>query len=726
MLAASLAAVFSVAAQTEIPFANTIKIEPGDSHERIVEKAAHVVPNPRQMSALENEFIAFIHFGPNSFSGREWGTGMEDAKIFNPSGLDTDQWVRSMKDAGMKMVIITVKHHDGYVTWQSRYTDHGIMSSDFMGGKGDVLRALSESCAKYGMKLGVYLSPADLYQIESPDGLYGNLSQKTLRTIPREVEGRPFANQTKFEFVVDDYNEYFLNQLFELLTEYGPIHEVWFDGAHPKRKGGQTYNYTAWKELIHTLAPEAVIFGREDMRWCGNEAGRTRDTEWNVITYSADPDTLTQFQDMTVDDLGSREVLYKGQYLHYQPAETDVSIRDGWFYRDDEKQRVRSADDVFDMYERSTGGNSVLLLNIPPNKAGRFSERDSSVLAEVGRRIRDTYTVDLLRGSDAPAVLTDGDNRSAVEVTAPLVITLPQAITFNRLVLQEPVATNGERIEEHAVDAWVDGGWKQIANATNVGYKRTLRFPDVTTDRIRIRVNASRLTPSLSTVGAYRYNAHAPELACSRNLKGEVTISPKRGGFGDSAAANLSNGCVIHYTTDGSEPTTSSPVYDGPFVADNVTVKAVSVLNGETSPVMEQQFGMIKDGWTVAGVSAEMEKCAAANAIDANPRSFWAAEMPGAWIAFDLGKKNELRGFSYTPQTAAYGKGMIEKGTISVSDDGKKWRKVDTFEFGNLINDPVTRTHWFKKPVKARFVRIDAVEIAGDSKEAAIAEFDLF
>ena len=278
-------------------YQNTIPVEAGDSQEMIIEKAAHVVPTPNQLSALENEFIAFIHFGPNTFTKREWGTGHEDPKVFDLKTLDTDQWCEAMKAAGMKMVILTVKHHDGFVLWQSRYTTHGIMSTGFEGGKGDILKNLSASCQKYGLKLGIYLSPADLFQIESKDGLYGNLSQYTERVIPREVPGRPFANKTTFKFKVDDYNEYFLNQLFELLTEYGPIHEVWFDGAHPKRKGGQTYNYQAWKELIHTLAPEAVIFGREDVRWCGNEAGGTRPTEWNVVAYQANPDTMNHFAD---------------------------------------------------------------------------------------------------------------------------------------------------------------------------------------------------------------------------------------------------------------------------------------------------------------------------------------------------------------------------------------------------------------------------------------------
>src|SRR5574344_216012 len=342
-------------------YANVIRVNDSDSPEKIIEKAAYVIPTKNQMNALKNEFIAFVHFGPNTFTRMEWGSGKEDSSIFTLKHADTDQWCRAMKSAGMKMVILTAKHHDGFVLWQSRYTKHGIMSTDFESGKGDIMKQLSESCRKYGLKLGVYLSPADLYQIECPEGLYGNLSKYTMREIPREIPGRPFKNKTKFNFVVDDYNEYFLNQLFELLTEYDPIDEVWFDGAHPKTKGGQKYNYEAWRKLIRTLAPNATIFGREDVRWCGNEAGYTRDKEWNVIHYKENPDSMNVFMDL-YGDLGTREVLVsqdKPFYLHYQPAETNTSIREGWFYRDDIYQKVRNADDVFDIYERSVGGNSI-------------------------------------------------------------------------------------------------------------------------------------------------------------------------------------------------------------------------------------------------------------------------------------------------------------------------------------------------------------------------------
>lgn len=473
--------------------ANTNRIDANDSPEEIIAKAVATVPSPRQKAAMDREFIAFVHFGPNTFTGMEWGTGTENPAVFNPAGLDTDQWCRTLKDAGMKMVILTVKHHDGFVLWQSRYTDHGIMSSPYKGGQGDVLRELSESCRKYGLKLGIYLSPADLHQMED-GGLYGNGSEATLRTIPREVEGRPFADKRKFSFVLDDYNEYYLNQLFELLTEYGPVDEVWLDGAHPKRKGGQQYDYTAWRELIRTLVPDAAVFGREDLRWCGNEAGETRDQEWNVIAYAENPDSMRVYHDITDPVLGTRDVLLaqeKPFYLHYQPAETDTSIRDGWFWRNDDEQYVRTADEVFDIYERTVGGNSILLLNIPPNREGRFSERDVQTLEETGRRIRDTYGTDLSEGADLQI-----DGRTSI-------LKMPGRVTFNRIVLTEPVYRTGERVESFAVDIWKGGRWKEIHRGNNIGRKRIVRLDKVTSDRLRIRITDSRDEPVLGPISLH-------------------------------------------------------------------------------------------------------------------------------------------------------------------------------------------------------------------------------
>lgn len=495
-------------ATDKIEFANTIEIDPADSRSVVEAKAAHVLPTPLQADALDREFIAFIHWGPNTFTASEWGTGTEDPTVFNPTGIDADQWAQTMKEAGIKMVIFTAKHHEGYVLWPSRYTDHGIVQSPYQDGKADVMREISEAARRHGLQLGVYLSPADLYQIESPTGLYGNGSKQTPRVIPAPVEGRPFATDTTFTYVLDDYNEYFMNQLFELLTDYGPIHEVWFDGANPKPVGGQQYNYKAWIDLVHALAPEAVMFGTPDVRWCGNEAGETRESEWNVVPYSVHPDSLKGFEHNKDTDIGSIDKLLAGRYLHYQLPETDTSIRAGWFWRDDTAQHVRPAAELFDIYERTVGGNSVLLLNIPPNRDGRFSDRDVESLQGLGRMIQQTYGVDLAQGAQMATELADGDLTTAVDASKPIEVTLPEAVTFNRVVLAEPIRTTGERIEQHAVEAFVDGEWVEVARATNVGHKRILRFEPVTTDRLRVKVLKSRLQPSLSHLSLH---LHTPE-----------------------------------------------------------------------------------------------------------------------------------------------------------------------------------------------------------------------
>lgn len=725
--------IFQIYSQNNITPQNTIKIERGESKESIIYKAAHVVPTANQLDALRNEFIAFIHFGPNTFTRMEWGNGMEDPAVFDLKTVDTDQWCRSMKDAGMKMVILTVKHHDGFVLWQSRYTDHGIMSTGFQNGKGDILRELSNSCKKYGLKLGVYLSPADLFQIENPDGLYGNLSKYTKRTIPREVPGRPFKNKTKFEFVVDDYNEYFLNQLFEILTEYGEIHEVWFDGAHPKRKGGQTYNYAAWRELIHTLAPKAVIFGREDIRWCGNEAGGTRDTEINVVAYEVNPDTASVFHDMTAEDLGSREIIYNANYLHYQPAETNTSIREGWFYRDDTNQKVRSADDVFDIYERSVGGNSIFLLNIPPNREGEFSSRDIEVLKDVGSRIRETYDVNLLEGAKGPIELLDENNDTYLLLengVDEFVIILNGEKTINRIMLQEAIATHSERVEKHAVDAWVDNEWREIAVASNIGYKRILRFPEVTTSKIRVRVLESRLTPAISHISAHYYKTRPPQLDFSRDKDGVVTIAPMQTVFnwnpiGENAADNLNTGYEVYYTLDGSEPTLNSTKYESPLKVEYKTLKAASYINNARGAVRSEDFGVVKRDWALIGVSSQVNNRPALNAFDAVKRTYWQSEesTENPFISLDLGEKYLLKAFTYTPQTF-HSNGMMASGEIQISENGATWDTVEKFEFGNLINDPTPRTHYFEKPVTTRYIRLLVTGIAGVEKYVTISEID--
>lgn len=641
--------------------ANLKAVEQGDDMEAIIAKAARVVPTPRQFDYMKTEYIGFIHWGPNAFSRREWGTGKEDAALFNPATADTDRWCRTMRAAGMRMVVITAKHHDGYCLWQTRYTDHSVAGSPWKEGRGDVVGELAESCRKYGLKMGVYLSPADLYQIESPTGLYGNGSTYTERTIPRPVEGRPFEDQRTFRFEVDDYNEYFLNQLFELLTEYGPIHEVWFDGAHPKRKGNQQYTYDHWYKLIRELAPAAVIFGKgPDVRWCGNEAGNTRLSEWSVIPLPTHPDRC-EWPDLRGEDLGSRDKLKSAKYLYWLPAEVDTSIRAGWFYRD-ENQRVRPESEVFDIYERSVGGNATLILNVPPNREGRFADRDVASLLASGERIRRTYGDNLAEDAHCAArAVLDGDPRTYWQPCGPedaLIIRLPQRRPVNRFVFQEEVTGHGQRIEKHALDAWVDNEWRQVAKGTTVGHKRILRFETIATQRLRLRIIESRLMPAIASV-----SVHCADPAPI--LPDEIILTVPREGWKIHSVSSEHGG------------------YDGAKAFDGNPETFWHTYWGKPPP--------------------------------AHPHH----------LAIDMGRMFAIVGFTYLPrQDRRIPDSMIEDWRFEVSDDGEIWVEVAQGTFGNIFNDPTRRVERFK-PVTCRYVRLVSLSGADGKPYAGAAEIEV-
>ena len=730
----------------EIKPSQVIQVNPEDTPEQIIEKAALVIPSSVQMAYHRHEFIAMICLGPNTYTGREWGDGKEDPGIFNPTGLDIDQWCRAMTAAGIRLVVLVVKHHDGFCLWQTRYTKHGVMSSPWRQGKGDVLLDLSISCEKYGLKLGVYLSPADLYQIESSDGLYGNQSKYYERIIPRPVQGRPFRDKRFFRFNVDDYNEYFLNQLFELLTEYGPIYEVWFDGAHPKRKGNQQYTYEYWYTLIRELAPEAVIFGRgPDVRWCGNEGGRTRDSEWNVIPLDVHPDNC-DWPDLSAEDLGNREKLYDATYLYYLPAETNTSIRHGWFYRDDEDQQVRSADDVFDIYERAAGGNSVFMLNIPPNRKGRFSPRDSVVLEETGRRIRETYGKSLIeKTKSASRKLLDGKPETFWEPSGgdmELEIHLRNKITANRFVLQEEIANHGQRIEKHALDAWIGESWQEIAQGTTVGYKKILRFAPVETDRFRIRILQSRLNPTLSEISVHYYKTRPPAVTVMRNKEGKVTLlMGKREifnwkGGGGNPMESLARGTKTYYTLDGYEPTEMSARYSEPMeLPDGGLIKARTIIDGEMGPVEEHRLGIDPSGWEIISVSSFQPRWGMAeNAFDGDPLTAWhtlrsrddtTSDHPHH-LAVDMGRIIRINGFTYLPpQDSRITNSMIEACKFEISEDGKNWNTVQKCEFGNILNDPSRRLVIFDKVQSSRYFRLTSLRGVENNPYAGAAEIEI-
>lgn len=659
-------------------YVQTVQIPEGYTLEQKVALSAKVVPHPRQMKWFEDEFFGFIHYGPNTYSGREWGTGFEDAALFHPGDLDTDQWCELMASAGIKRVVMVAKHHDGYCLWPSRYTNHSVAASPWKEGQGDVMKELANSCEKYGLRLGIYLSPADLYQIENPAGVYGNGSAFTQRTIPTEIAGRSFADTRTFSYVVDDYNAYFLNQLFELLTEYGPVYEVWFDGAHPKRGTGQTYNYEAWFDMIRILAPDAVIFGKgPDVRWCGNEGGATRDAEYNTIPLDQSPETYHWPDKMDNDVAGRDQITEETKYFHYYPAETNTSIRHGWFWRNDDEQQVRHVDDVFDMYERSVGGNSVFHLNIPPNKLGQFSQRDAEVLVEVGKRIRAVYGTDLLEGGSATSQkVLDNDPETfwvASDKTSVFEVQLPQVLKVNRFVLQEAIAHMGERVEAHRLEAWLNGKWELVTEAKTIGYKRILRFPALETDRFRVVITEARLAPSLMKVSAHYYDEPPKPVVLKSSEKGHVVL-----GVGTSfdwhnhGMTDLSQ--TIYYTLDGSEPSNLSAMYSEPLMLPlGGYLKARAIVGDRQGVVTEMRVGLLKEGWTAVDQDGESET--ANLTVDGNLHTSWISSEITAGkpsLTIDMKKDFSLSGLAYSP---AVNGGYIEAYDVEVSRDGQTWKK---------------------------------------------------
>ncbi|HWW69005.1 MAG TPA: alpha-L-fucosidase, partial [Duganella sp.] len=415
---AALALAFApaaIAATKTIPYATEHVVAPGDTEAVIAEKAAKVLPRPNQTAWMRLERTFFLHFGVNTFNQVEWGSGREDPAIFNPPALDAKQWLRTVKQLDGKMLVLVAKHHDGFAMWPSRYTGHSSAASPWRGGKGDLVREVADAARADGVKLGIYLSPADLYQLRTnpvnPAGYYGNGSPKLKTTIPTDPasfksdpsKGRaPTPGFKSYSYEVDDYNRYFLNQLYELLTQYGPVHEVWFDGANPDPSVQETYDYGAWYDLIRKLQPDAVIMGKgPDVRWVGTESGYGRTTEWSVVPLPTAPGDFT-WPDMH-GDLGNRTQLKPGSHLWWYPAETNVTMlaNGQWFWA--REKRPRPVTQLVDIYYSSIGRNGNLILNLSPDDRGLVPDDQVKALGQMAEIVDATFATNLAAGAKVTA-----------------------------------------------------------------------------------------------------------------------------------------------------------------------------------------------------------------------------------------------------------------------------------------------------------------------------------
>ncbi|RJP63869.1 MAG: alpha-L-fucosidase [Ignavibacteriales bacterium] len=554
---------------------NYVVINPDDSPEQIIEKAANVIPSTRHYEWQKLELTAFIHFGINTFDNVEWGKHSTDISKFNPAEINVKQWVSVLKDAGFKLLILTAKHHDGFCLWPSKFTDYNISKTLFQNGNGDIVKDLSNACREVGIKFGVYLSPWDLHE---------------------KTYGTP------------EYNIHFTNQLTELLTKYGEISEVWFDGANGEGPNGkkQEYDWQAYYQLIRKLQPGAVIAVMgPDVRWVGTESGYGRQTEWSVLpgTSTNQNEIAESSQQQAGDgafiprnlmdeDLGSREKIQNAKSLVWYPAEIDVSIRPGWFYHQNEDELVKSPYKLADIYYNAVGMNGVLLLNVPPDKRGLINEKDIKSLQGFRYLLDETFKENFAKnaktivsneivGNEAKYLFdedvqtfwtTDKNvNKAAIEIQ------MTKGRTFNCIMLQENIL-EGQRIEKFHFD-YLDGQlWRTFTKGTTIGYKRLLRFPDVYTDRIKIIIDQSRTNPTLSSLGIYK----APP---------EITFEPNGGSFKDTMKVKIScdtKRAKIYYTLDGSTPDEKSTLYNGEILLTSsakITTIAVSLDKKKSLPV---------------------------------------------------------------------------------------------------------------------------------------------
>jgi len=666
-------------------------------------EAVDPVPSERQLAWHKMEYYAFVHFNMNTFTDMEWGLGGELPELFNPSQLDTGQWAKVAHEAGMKGIIITAKHHDGFCLWPTATTAHSVKNSPWKNGKGDVIKELAEACAQYGLKMGIYLSPWDRNHKDY---------------------GRP------------EYVEDFHEQLRELLTNYGEIFEVWFDGAN----GGSGYygganetrkidnkTYYEWEKttaLVRELQPNAVIFsdGGPDIRWVGNEEGWANETNWSIMRR----DEIYPGWPRYVELRSGHE-----DGTHWLPAEVNVSIRPGWYYHPREDHQVKSLPELVQIYYESIGRNGNFLLNLPVDDRGLVHESDVEQMLALKVQIDKDFAVELAKGQSITASdvrgnsstyaaqnINDGDNNTywaASEGITSSFITLSfdKPTELNRIVLQEYIPL-GQRIQSFSVEAAVDENWILIDEQTTIGNTRILRFDTVKADKIRVNFHKAKGPPLICNMELYRAPNFLTAPTITRTKEGMLSLQ------------NTDKNLEIYYTLDGKDPDRDSKKYTGPFLPeDRCTIKAISVNpdDGDKSVAISSYLDISKKEWKVLVPKASKTE-EADLMIDEDPKSFWATPENGIAnpeIVLDLGRQYQLKGFTYWPNQERYPFGIITNYEFYVSLDNRNWKMVSKGEFANVVNSRIEQRIDFKK-ASGRYIKLIAINIDGEDKRASFAE----
>lgn len=592
------------------------------------------IPEPQQVEWQKMETYAFVHFGLNTFNDREWGYGDSDPKTFNPARLNCEQWVKTFVEAGMKGVILTAKHHDGFCLWPTQLTEYCIRNTPYKDGKGDIVGELAAACKKHGIKFAVYLSPWDRHQAN-----YGT----------------------------PEYVDYFHKQLRELMTNYGEVFEVWFDGANGGDGwyGGAKdtrnidrktyYNYPRIYEILDELQPQAVVFsdGGPGCRWVGNENGFAGATNWSFLRAGEVYPGYPKYRELQYGHADGNQ---------WVAAECDVSIRPGWFYHPEEDNRVKTVEQLTDLYYRSVGHNATLLLNFPVDRNGLIHPVDSANAVNFHKNVQKQLANNLLAGLSPKASDERGGKFSAEAATddswdtywatndgvtsATIEFDLPQTEKVNRMMLQEYIPL-GQRVKSFVVEYDKDGEWLPVKlneETTTIGYKRLLRFETVATDKLRIRFTDARACLCINNIEAY----YAGETPDTFTVKAEELKS-------------------LPFTVVG-------------------------------APEEEGKKCMDKDGETTCFIT-------------------------GNQMVFDLGEERTITSFHYLPDQSEYNKGLISSYELRAGADARPDGNavVASGEFSNIKHNPILQSVYFT-PVKARYVMLKATKMVNEGEPLGLAE----
>lgn len=642
-------------------------------------QAYGATPSARQLAWHRLKTYGFVHFTINTFTDREWGYGDEPEALFNPTDFSARQIAAAAKAGGLKSLILTAKHHDGFCLWPSAYTEHSVKSSPYKDGKGDIVREMAEACRKEGLKFGVYLSPWDRNHADY---------------------GRPA------------YVQYYHNQLEELTTQYGRLFEVWFDGANGgdgyyggardtrKIDGHTYYQWDTVRAIVRKNQPDAVMFADADMdvRWVGNEDGVAGDPCWPTV----DSTPFTQ-------EKGNRGV--RGGEI-WNPAETDVSIRPGWFWHSDEAPR--SPANLTRLYFESVGRGSNLLLNLAPDRRGQIPDGDVAALKAWKALLDKGFRSNLAQGATVRASSSFGPGFAAGNLLSTqaswaaaesdragawLELALKGPRTFNVIAVAEDIR-RGVRVDDYAVDIRQDGGWVEIARHTAIGPQRLIRLgKPVTTEGVRLRIVTAAASPVLNGFGLFRLPDIVEEPAIGRDAQGLVSLRAAE------------KALEIRYTLDGSEPGADAALYGAPFpLPDGGVVKAIArdVGNGVSSAVVTREFDVSPARWSVVSANGEAPEALLSGG------TFTGKTGEPVEVVLDLGQSYNLKGFRLTPSQnrslsveAIARVGPPAGYEIWVSSNEQAWgAPVATGEFSNIAASRAEQKIRFDTPHAGRYLRL--------------------